>query len=101
MIEPQTADLHPEAARAFLKFGFDEADKARMHDLAVRNQEAGLSDAEKAQLENYVLVGHLLALIHSKARRSLAARGGSWDRLVMDESLARRICRGAGATCSS
>lgn len=74
VIEPQSPDLAPEAARALLKLGFGEADRARMHELAVRNQGDGLSAEEKATLENYVRVGHLLALIHSKARRSLATR---------------------------
>ena len=77
VIEPQTPDLDPDVARAFLKFGFGEADRAAMHELAVRNQDDDLSPGEKAQLENYVRVGHLLAILHSKARRSLVARGVS------------------------
>ncbi len=42
-----------------------------MSDLAERNQEGALSAAEKDELRNYVKAGHLLALLHSKARKSL------------------------------
>ena len=64
-------DLSPAAARAILKFGFDEEDKSRMHDLAKKNREGTLSEKEKQELEGYVKVGDVLSLLHLKARRSL------------------------------
>jgi hypothetical protein len=42
--------LPPTIARYFLKLGFNDRDKARMHDLAVRNQGDALSPAEKEEL---------------------------------------------------
>jgi hypothetical protein len=42
-----------------------------MHELAVRNQDGRLTVAERNELSNYVNVGHLIALLQSKARKSL------------------------------
>jgi hypothetical protein len=66
--------LMPRAlARYILTLGFDEEDQARMCDLAERNQGGALSLDEREELRNYVTAGHLLALLHSKARKSLKA----------------------------
>ena len=54
--------------------GFDTADQNRMHDLAARNQEGTLTPEEREELLNYVNAGHLLALLHSKARKSLGKK---------------------------
>jgi hypothetical protein len=40
-----------------------------MGDLAARNQDAALSPAEHEELLNFVGAGHLLALLHAKARK--------------------------------
>jgi len=45
-----------------------------MSDLAARNQEGTLSAEEKEELQNYVKASHMLALMHSKARKSLKQR---------------------------
>jgi len=46
-------------------------DQARMEELAQRNQKGRLSVGEREELENYVKVGDLLAILHSKARQAL------------------------------
>ncbi len=61
-------------ARYILTLGFDDAEQARMKDLAARNQEGALSRQEEDELLSYVKAGHLLALLHSKARKSLKRR---------------------------
>jgi hypothetical protein len=63
--------LPPEIARYVLNLGFGEADKARMHDLALRNQDDALSPAEKEELFAYAKAGSLLSILKSKARRAL------------------------------
>jgi hypothetical protein len=63
--------LPPEIARYVLNLGFGDRDKARMHDLAVRNQEDALSPAEKEELFAYAKAGSLLSILKSKARRTL------------------------------
>jgi hypothetical protein len=58
-------------ARYILDLGFSGGDKARMHDLAVRNQEDALSPAERDELFAYSKAGTLLSILKSKARRTL------------------------------
>src|SRR4051812_42555503 len=58
-------------ARYLLTLGFSDDDKARMHDLAVRNQEGGLSSGEEEELFAYAKAGTLLSILQSKARRTL------------------------------
>jgi len=58
-------------ARYILKLGFSAEDKARMHDLAVRNQEDALSPSEKGEMFAYSKAGSLLGILKSKARQSL------------------------------
>jgi hypothetical protein len=66
--------LSPTMARHLLTLGFGEDDRARMHDLAVRNQEDALSPAEKEELLAYAKAGTLLSILKSRARRTLKAR---------------------------
>lgn len=75
IIHPERDDLSPDAARSILKLDFDEQDRARMHELAVRAQGGGLTEAELAELESYRRVGRLLDLMRSRARRSLKRAG--------------------------
>jgi hypothetical protein len=44
-----------------------------MHDLAVRNQDDALSPVEKGELHAFGKAGSLLAILKSRARRSLKA----------------------------
>jgi hypothetical protein len=71
LIQAKKSNLSRQLARFILSLGFDEADQARIEDLALRNQEGTLSEGEKEELFGYVKAGHLLALLHSKARKSL------------------------------
>jgi hypothetical protein len=61
-------------ARYLLGLRFSESDKARMHDLAVRNQDDALSPAEKEELLAFAKAGTLLSILKSKARRALRAK---------------------------
>ena len=74
LIRADDSDLSRELARYILTLGFDDEDQNKMTDLAERNQEGLLSGEEKAELENFVKAGHLLALLHSKARMALKPR---------------------------
>jgi hypothetical protein len=58
-------------ARHVLKLGFSEQANSRMHELAVKNQEGLISPAELEELDNYIKAGDCLALLQSKARRTL------------------------------
>ena len=63
--------LSSTMARYLLNLGFGDEDKARMHDLAVRNQNDALSPNEKQELLAYGKAGTLLSILKSKARRTL------------------------------
>jgi hypothetical protein len=65
--------LPPEVARYFLGLGFSAADKARMHELAEKNQEGKVSPAELEELDGYIRAGDVLAILQLKARRALGA----------------------------
>ncbi|HEV3117003.1 MAG TPA: hypothetical protein VGY58_08130 [Gemmataceae bacterium] len=68
------ADMSPPLARYVLTLGFSADEQARMDDLAVRNQDGRLTPDEHEELMSYVRAGHLLALLHSKARKALKKR---------------------------
>lgn len=67
----EEGQLPREQARYILDLGFTDRDKARMHELAVRNQGDALTPAEKEELAAYGKAGDLLAILKSRARRSL------------------------------
>ncbi len=71
LLKTEEGDLLPELARYLLTLGFGVEDQDRMRELAERNQAGTLSAQEQEELHNYVKAGHLLALLHSKARKSL------------------------------
>jgi hypothetical protein len=74
LLDNGQGDMSAELARYILGLGFGPKDQARMRDLAERNQEAVLSAKESAELQAYVKAGHLLALLHSRARKALRKR---------------------------
>jgi hypothetical protein len=67
-------ELPAEVARYILTLGFGERDKARMHDLAVWNQDDALSTPEKEELVAYAKAGSLLSILKSKARRAVGVK---------------------------
>jgi hypothetical protein len=71
VIQPDGEDLPPEVASMLLSWHFKEADRARMSELSEKASLGTLTGEERTELEGYVLMGHLLAIAHSKARRSL------------------------------
>jgi len=71
LLDAAKEDLTPDLARHILNINFSESDRARMHELLVKNQELELHSEEKEELDNYNHVGDLLSLWHSKARIAL------------------------------
>jgi hypothetical protein len=75
VIQPDRDDFSPGAARAILKFTFPQADRDRMHELAIKNQEGRLTAQEEQELASYRRVGRLLDLLGAKARLALKQNG--------------------------
>jgi hypothetical protein len=71
VIEPEAPTMSDDAARSLLALDFAAADRDRMNHLAAKARAGTLTTAENEELDNYIQVGHLLALLKSKARRSL------------------------------
>lgn len=66
--------LPPEIAHYILDLDFDDRDKVRMHELLVRNQGDELDPDEKAELNAFVNAGSMLAILQSRARRTLGIK---------------------------
>jgi hypothetical protein len=75
--------LPEDFARYILSIEVSDRDKARMHDLAVRNQEDTPTPAEKEEMHASAKATSLLSIMKSKARRTLGVspRHGSEPRL--------------------
>ncbi len=71
VIQPDSGDMPPEAARALLSFRFSESDHARMTELSEKASEGTLCGAEEEELDGYINVSHFIAFVQSKARISL------------------------------
>ena len=66
--------LSKSLARHILSLTINERDKARMHDLAVRNQNDELTAAEKKEMHDYGKAATVLSIFKSKARRTLGVK---------------------------
>lgn len=66
--------LTPELAKHVLKIRFPPEDLARMHELSAKVGRGEILPAELAELDEYILVGDLLGILQSKARRRLGIK---------------------------
>ena len=71
LLQVDKPTLSSEAARSILALEFGQADRGRMHQLALKAQEGSLTAEEKVEINHYERVGHLLSIMKSKARKSL------------------------------
>ncbi len=74
ILQPESGDLPHPAAKAFLRLDFSPTDLERMDELAEKARTGTLTCQERQDAETYNRVAHLLALMQSKARRSLQKR---------------------------
>jgi hypothetical protein len=73
VIRPDENGLEPSVAQFILDLHFQQEDIDRMNELAAKAREGTLTDDERAELDEYRRAGDVLALLHSKARRSLSS----------------------------
>jgi hypothetical protein len=66
--------LSKSVARHILGLTISDRDKARMHDLVVRNQNDELTPAETKEMHDFGIAGDILAILKSKARRTLGVK---------------------------
>ena len=72
MLEPLVEAFTPETARALLQIQPKPKVQARVDQLASKCNEGNLTPEERAEYEDYVRVGNMLALIKAKARQMLS-----------------------------
>jgi len=63
--------LTRDAANYLLSFRFDDNDVSRMNELSEMARLGTLTQADAAELDSYIHVSNLLAVMQSKARRAL------------------------------
>jgi len=71
LIQIGQEELSPGAAEYLLSIRFDDRDNARMNELSEVARQGKLTREEQAELDSYLHVGNLLAIMQSKARRAL------------------------------
>ena len=70
----ENGQIPEDLARYILDLNVSERDKARMHDLAVRNQDDALTPAEKDEMFAFGKATTLLSILKSKARHTLGVK---------------------------
>ena len=71
VIQVDEGDLSQSAAEYLLSIRFGEHDVARMNHLSETAQHGKLTAEEQAELDSYLHVSNLLAILQSKGRRAL------------------------------
>jgi hypothetical protein len=71
LIQIGEEQLSRGAAEYLLSIRFGERDVARMNELSELARQGKLTTQEQAELDSYLHVGNLLAVIQSKGRRAL------------------------------
>jgi hypothetical protein len=74
LIQAQTGAVSPEVAHYLLSIEFGEADRARMSQLADRSEAGTLTSEERGELDGYLHIGNLLAVMQSKARVAMGRK---------------------------
>ena len=76
LIQTREDDLSRDAANYLLSLRFDDKDMRRMNELSELARNGTLAPADEAELDSYIHVSNLLAVMQSKARQSLHALEG-------------------------
>jgi hypothetical protein len=72
--------LSPEAARSILALRFTEEDRLKMDLLAAKARAGTLTAERRQEADSYERAGEMLALLKSKARRTLRSTPGLADK---------------------
>ena len=77
VVDPKASNLSVDAAQALLELKFTPDDLDRLNELSAKVSEGTLDSREQQELDGFLLIGHLIDLMHSKARLSLRRLGES------------------------
>lgn len=71
LAELKAESLSPQTARKLLELHFRDADQRRVGLLSEKANEGTLEPTERRELEEYIRVADLLAVLQARARRAL------------------------------
>jgi hypothetical protein len=71
VIEADQSEMTPDVARYLLSMRLPRADSDRLDELSAKARAGTLTDQEAAELDSYLHIGSLLAVMQSRARRLL------------------------------
>ena len=71
VIESDPEAITPEVARYLLSMQLPRADEERVNELSAKARAGCLSEGESQELDSYLHIGRLLAVMQSRARRLL------------------------------
>jgi len=71
MLEPDERELTPDAARYLLSIKLPAGDEDRVDELSAKARAGSLTAAEAQELDGYLHIGSLVAILQSTARRIL------------------------------
>lgn len=71
LIQVEQQELSHGAAEYLLSIRFSDRDTTRMNELSELARQGTLSNEDQAELDSYIHVGNLLAVMQSKGRRAL------------------------------
>jgi hypothetical protein len=71
IIQSDERELTPDAARYLLSMKLPSTDEDRVNELSAKARQGSLSEAEARELDGYLHIGSLLAVMQSTARRLL------------------------------
>ena len=77
ILGPVSASLNIEAAQKLVGLKADRKVQARVAELAEKCNEGELTPTERREYEQYVMAGHVVAILQARARLLLARRGPS------------------------
>lgn len=75
VIESGPSAITPDVAQYLLSMRFPEADEERVNELSSKARAGSLSESETQELDSYLHIGRLLAIMQSRARRLLKNPG--------------------------
>jgi hypothetical protein len=71
MLQSEGREVTPEVARYLLSLKLSSPDETRVNELSAKARAGTLTDSETQELDSYLHIGSLLAVMQSKARQSL------------------------------
>ena len=77
IVEPKGAIESPQFARELLSLHLKEEAKERIRQLLQKKNAGTITSAEQLTLEEYMVTGEFLDLLHAKARRTLRESGST------------------------